>query len=179
MRAKGAVRRMGLGNSRLFEMRHIALITGASRGLGSAIALELAASGLSVAINYKNSHDLAERLCSRIRAMGGEAAPFQADVRDEAQVSELVNEVTGQLGPIDTLVVNATGPQPFLAIEEQTWECYLDQLEFFVKSPLLLLKAILPNMKRNSYGRVIPKDITLTFRSIFSGTIVNDLSFIR
>ena len=136
-------------------MKHIALITGASRGLGSAIALELAASRLSVAINYKSSRDRAERLCSWIREMGGEAAPFQADVRDEAQVSELVKEVTGQLGPIDTLVVNATGPQPFLAIEEQTWESYLDQLEFFAKSPLLLLKAIVPNMKENRYGRVV------------------------
>ena len=136
-------------------MRHVALVTGASRGLGSAIALELAASGFSVAINYKNNRDLAERLCSRIRDTGGVAAPFEADVRDEAQVGKLAKRVTEQLGPIDTLVVNATGPQPFLSIEDQTWESYLDQLEFFVKSPLLLLKAVLPNMKENQYGRVI------------------------
>jgi 3-oxoacyl-[acyl-carrier protein] reductase len=136
-------------------MKHIALVSGASRGLGSAIALQLAASGLSVAVNYKSRRDMAEYVCNRIRQMGGEAAPFEADVRDESQVSELVREVTGQLGPIDTLVVNATGPQPFLAIEEQTWDSYLDQLEFFVKSPLLLLKAVLPNMKQSQYGRVV------------------------
>jgi 3-oxoacyl-[acyl-carrier protein] reductase len=52
-------------------------------------------------------------------------------------------------------VVNATGPQPFLSIEEQTWGSYLDQLEFFVKSPLLLLKQVLPGMKERGFGRII------------------------
>jgi len=136
-------------------MKRTAVVTGASRGLGSAIALELAASGFKVGINYKSSRDRAEELCSRIRKTGGEAAAFQADVRDEAEVNRLVRETAEQLGPIDILVVNATGPQPFLAIEEQTWQSYLDQLEFFVKSPLLLLKAVLPQMKAHRYGRVI------------------------
>jgi len=136
-------------------MKRTALVTGASRGLGSAIALELASSGFKVAINYKSSRDRAEELCSRIRKAGGETAAFQADVRDEAEVNRLVREAAEQLGSIDVLVVNATGPQPFLAIEEQTWESYLDQLEFFAKSPLLLLKAVLPQMKANRYGRVI------------------------
>ena len=123
--------------------------------MGSAIALELAASGFRVAINYKSSRDRADELCNRIREMGGDAASFQADVRDEVQVDRLVQEITEQLGRIDVLVVNATGPQPFLAIEEQTWQSYLDQLEFFVKSPLLLLKAVLPGMKESRFGRVI------------------------
>jgi len=56
---------------------------------------------------------------------------------------------------VDVLVVNATGPQPFLSIEEQTWQSYLDQLEFFVKSPLLLLKQVLPGMKQRGFGRII------------------------
>jgi len=136
-------------------MKGTALVTGGSRGLGSAIALELAASGFRVAINYKSSRDRADELCNRIREMGGDAASFQADVRDEVQVDRLVQEITEQLGRIDVLVVNATGPQPFLAIEEQTWQSYLDQLEFFVKSPLLLLKAVLPGMKESRFGRVI------------------------
>jgi len=136
-------------------MKRTALVTGGSRGLGSAIALELAASGFRVAINYKSSRARADELCNRIRQMGGEAAAFQADVRDEAEVDRLVQEITQQLGRIDVLVVNATGPQPFLAIEDQTWQSYLDQLEFFAKSPLLLLKAVLPGMKQSRFGRVI------------------------
>jgi 3-oxoacyl-[acyl-carrier protein] reductase len=136
-------------------MKRTALVTGASRGLGSAIASELAASGFKVAVNYKSSRDRAERLCAQIQQLGGEAVAFEADVRDEADVNRLVRETTEKLGPVDVLVVNATGPQPMYAIEEQTWDCYLDQLEFFVKSPLLLLKAVLPKMKENRFGRII------------------------
>jgi 3-oxoacyl-[acyl-carrier protein] reductase len=76
-------------------------------------------------------------------------------VRDESEVARLVREITGAFGEIDILVPNATGPQPFLSIEEQTWVSYLDQLEFFVKSPLLLVKQIIPGMKRRGFGRII------------------------
>jgi 3-oxoacyl-[acyl-carrier protein] reductase len=135
--------------------RRTALVTGASRGLGAAIAVELAAKGFQVAVNYFNSGKAAEALCLRIEEAGGLAAAFQADVRDEDEVGALVKAVEKHFGEIDVLVVNATGPQPFLSIEEQTWRAYLDQLEFFVKSPLLLLQAVLPGMKRRGYGRVI------------------------
>ncbi len=132
-----------------------ALVTGASRGLGAAIALELAASGMSVAVNYVNGAAAAANVCQQIAAQGGHAAAFQADVRDESEIARLVQEVEASLGPIDILVLNATGPQPFQSIEDQTWRSHLDQLEFFVKSPLLLLKAVLPGMKQRSFGRVI------------------------
>jgi 3-oxoacyl-[acyl-carrier protein] reductase len=135
--------------------RRTTLITGASRGLGAAIALEQAATGSNVAINYFNSADAAENLCQRIHQLGGHAHAFKADVRDEAQVASLVSDVANVFGGVDVLVVNATGPQPFLSIEEQTWESYLDQLEFFVKSPLLLLKQVLPGMKDRGFGRII------------------------
>ena len=131
------------------------LITGASRGLGAAIALELAAMGLNAAVNYFNSDKSAEQLCQRIRQAGGRAHAFKADVRKEDEVVRLVAEVGEVFGPVDVLVVNATGPQPFLSIEEQTWETYLDQLEFFVKSPLLLLKQVLPAMKQRGFGRIV------------------------
>jgi 3-oxoacyl-[acyl-carrier protein] reductase len=133
----------------------IALITGASRGLGAAIALELGAAGFQVAINYFRSADAAERLCERIRLSGGRAHAFRADVRHEEEIARLVGEVSSTLGEIDVVVPNATGPQPFLSIEEQTWEACLDQLEFFVKSPLLLVKQVLPGMKRRGFGRII------------------------
>ena len=136
-------------------MRRTALVTGASRGLGSAIALELAESGANVAINYWSSVQAAERLCSHIEKRGGHAGIFKADVRDELEVSRLVAEVSHAFGAVDILVVNATGPQPFYRIEDQTWQCYLEQLEFFVKSPLLLLKQVLPAMKAQGFGRII------------------------
>lgn len=132
-----------------------ALVTGASRGLGAAIATELARNNVRVAINYHANKAAADRVCQEIRAAGGHVRTFQADVRDEIQVGRLVHEVTDTLGPIDILVPNATGEQPFLSIEEQTWQAHLDQLEFFVKSPLLLLKQVLPGMKLRRWGRVI------------------------
>lgn len=135
--------------------KRIALVTGASRGLGRAIALELGTSGMDVAVNYFNGRSAAEDVCQAIRTLGARASAIHADVRSETQVQALVEQTRDTLGEIDVLVVNATGPQPMLSIEEQTWEGYLDQLEFFVKSPLLLLKQVLPGMKKRGFGRII------------------------
>jgi 3-oxoacyl-[acyl-carrier protein] reductase len=135
--------------------RRTTLITGASRGLGAAIALAQGAAGSNVAVNYFNSKGAAEQLCERIRKTGGHAHEFKADARSEAEIVRLVDEIADVFGGVDVLVINATGPQPFLSIEEQTWSSYLDQLEFFVKSPLLLLKQVLPGMKERGFGRII------------------------
>lgn len=133
----------------------VALVTGSSHGLGAAIAHALGKRGARVAVNYLNSPDKAERVAQGIRAAGGEAEIFRADVRDEAEVNRLVGEVRARFGPVDILVPNATGPQPFIAIEKMTWRDCLDQLEFFVKSPLLLVKAVVGPMKERRYGRII------------------------
>ena len=133
----------------------VALVTGASRGLGAAIARKLAGCGARVAVNYFGSPQLAQQVVGRIRQAGGTAQPFRADVRDEGEVQSLLDRVGQALGPIDILVVNATGPQPALAIEDMTWRTCLDQLEFFVKSPLLLVQGVLPAMKERRAGRII------------------------
>ena len=133
----------------------VALVTGASRGLGAAIAKKLGSCGASVALNYHASHDQAHVICDSITSSGGIAALFQADVTEEDAVRRLVAEVTTRFGRVDILVVNATGPQPFLPIEEQSWKHCLDQLRFFVKSPLLLLQEIVADMKNRRYGRII------------------------
>jgi NAD(P)-dependent dehydrogenase (short-subunit alcohol dehydrogenase family) len=132
-----------------------ALVTGASRGLGAAIARKLAACGARTAINYFGSPQKAQQVYDHIHLAGGTAALFQADVREEAAVAEMIAQVTKQLGPIDILVINATGPQPFIKLEDLTWRHCLDQLEFFVKSPVLLAKAVLPSMKQRHSGRII------------------------
>ena len=141
--------RSGAGKDR------VALVTGASRGLGAAIARRLAADGAKVAINYFGSQKLAQALVEQIRKSGGTAEAFKADVRDEREVAELVAQTKKAFGPIDILVINATGPQPFLTIEQLTWQGCLDQLEFFVKSPVLLMKAVVGSMKERKRGRVI------------------------
>jgi 3-oxoacyl-[acyl-carrier protein] reductase len=133
----------------------VALVTGASRGLGAAIAQTLAHRGAKVAVNYFASANGASAVVANIRKAGGIAEAFGANVTDESQVDRLVADVTQKLGPIDILVPNATGPQPMLKIEELTWQACLDQLEFFVKSPMLLLKATLAGMKQKKYGRII------------------------
>jgi 3-oxoacyl-[acyl-carrier protein] reductase len=133
----------------------VALVTGASRGLGAAMAVALAEAGHRVAVNYFERAARAEELCAGLRAKGLLAQAFQGDVRDDGEVSRLVSEVEAALGAIEVLVVNATGHQPLLSIEEQTWQAYLDQMEFFVKSPLLLMKAVLPGMRARGFGRVI------------------------
>ena len=133
----------------------VALVTGASRGLGAAMARKLGACGARVAVNYFGSPEKAQKVAEDIKRAGGDAQAFKADVRDEREVEKLVRDVTGRFGPIDILVVNATGPQPFIKLEELTWRGCLDQLEFFVKSPLILAKAVVGPMKQRKWGRII------------------------
>ena len=133
----------------------VALVTGASRGLGAVIARRLAADGWAVAVNDLPRIEQAHHVRDDIRARGGVAEVFAADVTDETAVTDLVAHITDRLGPVDVLVINATGPQPVVAIEDLTWQAHLDQLLFFVKSPTLLLRAVLPDMKAKKGGRVI------------------------
>lgn len=119
------------------------------------MAVALAEAGHRVAVNYFASAARAEALCAELRGRGLVAQAFGSDVRAEASVQRLVVEVTAALGPIEVLVCNATGHQPMLTLEQQTWQSYLDQLEFFVKSPLLLAQAVVPGMRARGFGRII------------------------
>jgi 3-oxoacyl-[acyl-carrier protein] reductase len=136
-------------------MNGVALITGASRGLGAAIARRLAADGWTVAVNYRSGAEQARRVVQDIRTAGGAADAFAADITDEQAVTDLVKRITDRLGPVEVLVANATGPQPTVPVEDLTWQAHLDQLLFFVKSPTLLLRAVLAGMKARHRGRVI------------------------
>ncbi|GAA4212304.1 SDR family oxidoreductase [Actinocatenispora rupis] len=133
----------------------VALVTGASRGLGATIARRLAADGWPVAVNYRSGADLADGVVADIRRASGTAEAFAADVTDEASVADLMDRVTDRLGPVTVLVANATGPQPAVPVESLDWQDHLDQLRFFVKSPTLLVRAALPGMTRLGFGRVI------------------------
>ena len=133
----------------------VALVTGASRGLGAAIARSLGRRGASVAVNTFVSPEKAKAVADEIKAGGGLAEVFKADVRDEGQIDAMLGEIRAKFGPVAILVCNATGPQPFVKLEDLTWQACLDQLEFFVKSPVLLAKAIVPGMKARRFGRII------------------------
>lgn len=133
----------------------VALVTGGSRGLGAAISAALAREGFAVAVNFARDKAAANRLRERITTSGGRAEIFRADVTDEGEVDALYQAVLAQFGRVDVLVLNATGPQPLLALEELSWRDMLDQLEFFVKSPLLLTRKVVPEMRRRGWGRII------------------------
>ena len=138
--------------------RRVALVTGSSRGLGSAIARRLARDGLSVAVSGlvgdAEGTSVAEEICRN----GGVAEAFLADVTDETAVDELVDGIVAALGPIDVLVVNATGPQPEAPLEEVSWEDHLAQLAFFVKSAIVIGRAVLVGMRASGSGRIVHVD---------------------
>ena len=138
--------------------RRVALVTGSSRGLGKVIARRLASDGLALAVNGLGGDGRAQEVTAAICDDGGTAEAFTADVTDERQVAALVAAVAASLGPIDVLVLNATGPQPEAPLADVTWEDHLAQLAFFVKSPVLLGRAVLPAMQASRSGRIIHID---------------------
>jgi 3-oxoacyl-[acyl-carrier protein] reductase len=138
--------------------RRVALASGSSRGLGRFIALRLAGDGLAVAVNGLHDDEQLVETVEAIRRAGGVAEGFTADVTDERQVAELVASVDAGLGPVEVLVLNATGPQPEAPLEEVGWEDHLAQLDFFVKSPVLLGRAVVPGMRARGWGRIVHVD---------------------
>lgn len=133
----------------------VALVTGASKGLGRAIAFALARQGAAVALNYFNSQETAAKTFAEFEAEGLKGGLFQADVTNAAACDDLVKRVTKELGAVDILVCNATCAQPQLPIEEYNWEFYQAMVDFFIKSPYLLTRAVLPHMKEKRWGRII------------------------
>src|SRR5215468_8452476 len=142
----------------------VALVTGSSRGLGAAIARRLAQDGLAVAVNARPGDRGAADVGRSIQDGGGIAEAFYADVTDEQQAAELVAAITGRLGPVDVLVLNATGPQPEAPVTDVAWADHLAQLSFFVKSPVLLARAVLPGMQARRYGRIVHIDSEVAHR---------------
>lgn len=132
----------------------VALVTGASRGIGRDVALALAGHGASVAVNYLRSEAAARQTVEQIRSQGVPCLAVRADVSKSVEVDALVAAVTRSLGEIEILVNNAaiSRPQPLADITERDWD---EILETNLKSVFLVTQAVLPSMRRRKWGRVI------------------------
>jgi 3-oxoacyl-[acyl-carrier protein] reductase len=132
----------------------VALVTGAGRGIGRAIALTLAKAGADVAVNYSARADSAEATGKDIRDLGRRAEVIQADVSRSAEVARLVETTAARLGPIDILINNAGISEP-CSIEELTEELFDHTLAVNLKSAFLCTQAVLPGMQARGFGRIV------------------------
>ena len=134
---------------------HVALVTGSTTGLGKATAMALGGAGAKIAINYLHNKERGEKALADFQAAGVEAMLVQADVTKPEDISRLAAEVKSNFGPIDIIVPNATPDQPLLPIEEYDL-AFMDQmLDFFIKSPFLLIQACIADMKAAKWGRIV------------------------
>lgn len=131
-----------------------ALVTGASRGIGRAIALALAAAGANVAVNYRERKAEAEACVQAIEALDRKASAFQADVSNAKAVADLVRQVESALGPIDILVNNA-GAALRRSIDELTEEDFDRTIATNLKSAFLCTQAVFQGMRARGWGRII------------------------
>jgi 3-oxoacyl-[acyl-carrier protein] reductase len=134
--------------------KKVALVTGASRGIGAGIAISLAKAGVSVAVNYHTRVDEAERVVEQVRALGMRAIAIQADVAVTAAVQEMVSRTQKELGIISILVNNAAvGRQR--RVEEITEADWDEAITTNLKSTFLATQAVLPEMRAQRWGRII------------------------
>src|SRR6516162_3628731 len=132
----------------------VALITGASRGIGKAIALALAKAGAAVAVNYRERGEEATSVVDAIHRSGGRAVAVAADVAIAGAVKDMIGAVERQLGPIDILVNNA-GMATMRSLEEITEEDFDRALAVNLKSAFLCTQAVLPGMRARRFGRIV------------------------
>ena len=135
-------------------MDRVALVTGASRGIGRAIALELAEEGYAVCVNYLEHRQQAEEVAETIRRRGGSAMAVRADVADRASVAAMVRETEAALGPVTLLVNNAgiAGQIQFQDITDEQWDRYLSVNLGGARNTI---QAVLPYMLHVKAGSIV------------------------
>lgn len=132
----------------------LALITGAARGIGRAIALELAKSGFDIAVNYNASENAAESLVNEIKALGVNAVKFQADVSSQEQAAELFKDVKAEMGAVSVLVNNAgiTRDNLLMRMKFEEWQ---EVINANLNSVYYCVKEAIRDMAKARYGRII------------------------
>ena len=133
----------------------VVLVTGASRGIGAATAKLLASEGAAVAVNYFQSAAPAESVVAAIRSAGGTAVAVRADVRDQAQVQAMVAETEKALGPIDTLVSNASIGFPVVPFLEYPFEAFEAKLTGELRAAFFSCRAVVPGMAARGQGCIV------------------------
>ena len=136
-------------------MRRVAVITGASRGIGAATALVLAKRGFRVVINYRASARQAEELAAAITGAGGEAVAIRADVTAPGDVAAMADETEKRWGRVDVLVHNALIPFDVTSFADLSWEQLGGKLERELHAAFLITKAVVPGMISRRYGRLV------------------------
>jgi 3-oxoacyl-[acyl-carrier protein] reductase len=132
-----------------------AVVTGASRGIGEAIAVVLGRAGAGVVVNYRAAREEGERVAQSIVDAGGRAVAVQADVADEADVRRLAETAREEIGEIGIVVSGAASPVQRAPFHELEWADYQAQLDTTVRGLYLLTRAFLPAMIERGEGRVI------------------------
>ena len=132
----------------------VALITGAGRRIGRAIAMDLAAHGASIAVHYHISHTEAESVASEITTNGRKAQAFRANLEHVAEIEQMVTNVLDTFGRIDILVNSASvfAPTPIEKITEREWDANLDTN---LKAPFFLSKFAAAAMRKQGAGKII------------------------
>jgi 3-oxoacyl-[acyl-carrier protein] reductase len=133
----------------------VAVVTGASSGIGAATARLLAERGMRVVVNYLHSREAAEEVVAGIEAAGGQAMAVQADVRDTAEVQAMVARVAAEWGGVDVLVHNALTPYAIKPFQDMTWDELGGKLDDELRAAFVITKAVLPAMTEQNWGRLI------------------------
>ncbi|MFC3102330.1 SDR family NAD(P)-dependent oxidoreductase [Salinisphaera aquimarina] len=132
----------------------VALVTGASRGIGRGAALALAGAGCKVALGYKQSRDAADAAVAEIEQGGGEAIAVQADMADPGAIEAMVATVEAELGAVEILVNNA-GINPIYPLAEIDAERWNETLQVNLTSCFILAQRVVPGMRERGWGRLI------------------------
>jgi 3-oxoacyl-[acyl-carrier protein] reductase len=132
----------------------VALVTGASRGIGAAIAVALSEAGAAVAVNYRERADAANALVADLNKAGGRAIAVAADVSLAAAVTKMVDRISAALGAIDILVNNA-GLAVVRGVDDLTEEDFDKTITVNLKSAFLCTQAVLPSMRAKKWGRIV------------------------
>jgi 3-oxoacyl-[acyl-carrier protein] reductase len=133
----------------------VALITGASRGIGAAVARLLASRGMRVVVNYRSSRGEADDLVESIRSVGGRAMAARADVRDGPAVLGMVEQIRAAMGEVEALVHNALIPYAIKSFDEISWDELGGKLDQEMHAAFVVTKAVVPGMTATGYGRIV------------------------
>jgi NAD(P)-dependent dehydrogenase (short-subunit alcohol dehydrogenase family) len=136
-------------------MDRVAVITGASRGIGAATALVLAEKRFRVVVNYRSSTEEADEVVGAVKAAGGEAWAIRADVTNPDEVASMFSETERHWGRVDVLVHNALIPYDVVSFADLTWEQLGGKLDRELHAAFLVTKAVVPGMISRSFGRLI------------------------